>query len=345
MIFHTQAKIMLSVAVLVALAGCDSPPQSAGVEAVSGEQLGTTGTQPSTTRTQPATGSDSSAISPAGQNHSAEPSVSMPSLVNADEDVNFAPLTLNSLEGSVQQSLTRGRSGLSDADVKAVIEKLKPLQVLLGQWRGTTRREYEGFKAVDNHEWVWDLRTTPNQPALVVASDKSHYLRKGSLTWDATSDQFILTAEDAAGVSRRYLGAFSEPVHEIVGSDDKLHRVFRLEFNQDENALVAGVRPEEFWQIAFAQQENNRYLLEIGQRRARTDFRRFDTVSTQREGTSFAISDTDYGEKTCIISEGLGTTMVSYKGRDYWVCCSGCKAAFEEDPEKWIARAAERDKK
>ena len=37
--------------------------------------------------------------------------------------------------------------------------------------------------------------------------------------------------------------------------------------------------------------------------------------------------------------------MVSYKGRDYWVCCSGCKAAFEEDPEKWIARAAERDKK
>lgn len=39
-----------------------------------------------------------------------------------------------------------------------------------------------------------------------------------------------------------------------------------------------------------------------------------------------------------MISQGLGTTQVSYKGKSYWVCCSGCKAAFEEDPEKWIAK-------
>ncbi|MFN9042374.1 MAG: hypothetical protein ACK5YO_39160, partial [Planctomyces sp.] len=70
----------------------------------------------------------------------------------------------------------------------------------------------------------------------------------------------------------------------------------------------------------------------------------FDTVSTQRDGTSFALSDTDYAERTCIISEGLGTTEVTWKGRSYWVCCSGCKAAFDEDPETWIARAAERAK-
>ena len=55
----------------------------------------------------------------------------------------------------------------------------------------------------------------------------------------------------------------------------------------------------------------------------------------------FALSDTDYGEKTCIISQGLGTIAVSYQGKTYWVCCSGCKAAFEDDPQRWIARAAE----
>lgn len=100
----------------------------------------------------------------------------------------------------------------------------------------------------------------------------------------------------------------------------------------------------EQWQLAIAQQENNRYLLEVGKRRGKADFARFDTVSTQRDGTSFALSDTDYAERTCIISEGLGTTEVTWKGRSYWVCCSGCKAAFDEDPETWIARAAERAK-
>jgi hypothetical protein len=150
-----------------------------------------------------------------------------------------------------------------------------------------------------------------------------------------------LQATDAAGVARTYVGDFTEPVQEIVGSDDKLHKVFRLEFQQDESTAAGS----EQWQLAIAQQENNRYLLEIGKRRGSADFARYDTVSTQREGTSFAVSDTDYAEKTCIISEGLGTTELTYKGRSYWVCCSGCKAAFEEEPEKWIARAALREKK
>ena len=68
---------------------------------------------------------------------------------------------------------------------------------------------------------------------------------------------------------------------------------------------------------------------------------RFDTVAHQRQGTSFALDDTDYGEQACIITGGLGTSTVTYKGKTYWVCCSGCRAAFEEDPEKWIAAAAE----
>ncbi len=87
----------------------------------------------------------------------------------------------------------------------------------------------------------------------------------------------------------------------------------------------------------------NRYLLEVAKRRGKAAFARFDTVSTQREGTSFALSDSGYAEKTCIISEGLGTTEIMYKGRSYWVCCSGCKAAFEDDPETWIARAAKKE--
>ena len=262
----------------------------------------------------------------------------------ADNSFDFKPLTLNSLP---QNPANGGDESVSTAiidpeqQIQAIIAQLKPLQVLLGQWRGTTRREYENFKAVDTHEWVWDLRTRPDRPALTIKSDKSPYLKSGSLSWDPALDTFTLATADASGVTRQFTGEFSEPVHEIVGSDDKLHRVFRLEFTETESQSSG----DERWQLAFAQQENNRYLLEVSKRRGSAQFTRFDTVSTQREGTSFAVSDSGYAEKTCIISEGLGTTELTYKGRSYWVCCTGCKAAFEEDPEKWIARAATRPAK
>jgi len=250
----------------------------------------------------------------------------------------FKPLALNAVKGTTTDSGITGSKPDPEKQIRTVIAQLQPLQILLGQWRGTTRRDYENFKAVDIHEWVWDLRSNPAQPALTIQSDKSPYIRTGRLTWDTEQKKFAMTASDPDGTTRQFTGDFTEPVQEIVGSDDKLHRVFRLEFNQNENG-----ESSELWQLAFAQQENNRYLLEVGKRRGKADFARFDTVSTQREGTSFAVNDTDYAEKTCIISEGLGTMEVTWKGRSYWVCCTGCKAAFEEDPETWIARAAKKD--
>jgi len=284
---------------------------------------------------------DTSGISESDTSQSAAPVEPQPrNSGNASDDVTFEPLGLSALSGGSNSESSAAGTESGAQQVRDVIDQLKPLQVLLGKWRGTTRREYEGFKAVDSHEWVWDLQTDPTLPALRVRSDKSPYIRDARLSWDVAARQFILRMTDASGVTRTLTGQFTDPVHEEVGSDDKLHRVFRLQFTESSPPSDGG---GEFWQVAISQQENNRYLLELDKRRGRADFRRYDTVSTQREGTSFALSDTDYGEKTCIISEGLGTTEIVYKGRSYWVCCSGCKAAFEEDPEKWIALAAERD--
>ena len=275
----------------------------------------------------------------AAEKSAAQQPAAEPAAAESSAPPEFRPLNLSSLSGKSADGKTSGAvSASGEQQIQAVIRQLQPLQVLLGQWRGTTRREFDNFKAVDSHEWVWDLRTDANQPALTLNSDKSPYLRKGRLTWDTQNQKFLLTGIDGEGQERKFVGDFTEPPHEITGSDDKLHRVYRLELNED------GGSGGEEWQVAFVQQENNRYLLEVARRRGKAAFARYDTVSTQREGTSFALSDTDYAEKTCIISEGLGTTELTYKGRSYWVCCSGCKAAFEEDPEKWIARAAQRPK-
>ena len=46
----------------------------------------------------------------------------------------------------------------------------------------------------------------------------------------------------------------------------------------------------------------------------------------------------------CIVTEGRGTIQVSYKGKTYWVCCSGCRDLFNDKPESVLAEAAARQK-
>jgi hypothetical protein len=65
----------------------------------------------------------------------------------------------------------------------------------------------------------------------------------------------------------------------------------------------------------------------------RTAFRVVYRVGATKEGVEFA-GDEDKPE--CVVSGGLGTMPVSYKGKTYYVCCSGCRDAFNDEPEKYI---------
>ena len=56
-------------------------------------------------------------------------------------------------------------------------------------------------------------------------------------------------------------------------------------------------------------------------------------VGATREGVAFASGDK---KPECVVTGGLGTMKVTYKGKDYYVCCSGCRDAFKDEPEKYI---------
>jgi hypothetical protein len=222
---------------------------------------------------------------------------------------------------------------------EAVRKALDPLQIMTGTWEGTTRKGYGGFKAVDEVKWRWDFRTDKSQPALVYVSDKSPYVRSARLTYLIDNETFQLTTTDPDGAQRVYEGDFSQPVREEPGDDEKLHRSYKLQLRQ-----IADADAKDVWQVVFNQQDNNRYLLDFKKKRPSSG--KFDvdidTIGTQREGVSFALSASDYGDKTCIVSQGLGTSTITHNGKTYYVCCSGCRGAFEEDPERWIAAAEKR---
>jgi len=215
---------------------------------------------------------------------------------------------------------------------QAAIAALQPLQPLLGKWRGITRKEVTDFKGIEQPEWVWDLRTDRAHPALVMASPMGVYYRQLRLTGAAEPEKFRLVATDTEGRERTLEGRLSEPVEQFQEGGTTVQHKFKLLFEESGDA-------KDRWQLAIAQQNNDRYLVELSRIRP-TGPQRIDTIGHQREGTSVAKNDTDFGERKCIISGGLGTISVSYKGKTYWVCCTGCQAAFNEDPESWLRDAA-----
>lgn len=241
----------------------------------------------------------------------------------------FKPVEIGGSSGGSSESSSD--SGEKFANVRAA---LKPLQILIGNWNGTSRNA-----VLDQPGWAWDLKTDPKQPALKFKSEKGKYIREGRLTFLTTSQEFEFAATDGEGKKHLFRGTFSEPVQDVPGDDKKLQRTYKLKLTETE----ADANGEQ-WQLVINQQENNRYILEVDRKRGSSQFNRIDTINTQREGTSFALSDTDYGEKTCIVSQGLGTIEVKHDGKSYWVCCSGCKAAFDDEPTKWIAKFEEMKK-
>ena len=249
----------------------------------------------------------------------------------------FEAVTLGSDTGSGGTSTTTAPS--TDAEkMESVVQAMKPLQIMLGKWRGTTNQKFKGFSAVEELEWIWDFRTDRAQPALTVKSDKSPYIREGRLTYLPQEQLFQFTVKNPEGVEHMMRGKFEKEPEEFTGDDNKPQRTYKLVMIEGEPA------GDEAWKVALDQQENNRYLVQFSRKRGTGKFQMADTVGTQRLGTSFAASDEDYGEKKCIISGGLGTSTVSYNGKTYWVCCSGCQAAFNDDPKRWLAKMAEADK-
>jgi len=218
-----------------------------------------------------------------------------------------------------------------------VVKALKPLQIVLGNWTGILKNGSTN----EAHEWAWDLKTDPVFPALVAKAPTGSFFTTLRLTYDPRTEHFVMTTTGKDGVERKYEGAYKEPPQDVPSEDGKkVERTFKLELTQTTEA-----EDKLRYQFVINQQHNNRYLMEVHRARGTAPLRLFDVIGTQRDGVSFAKADDDYGEQTCVISGGLGTMSVSYKGKSYPVCCTGCKAAFEEDPERWLARFNEQKMK
>jgi hypothetical protein len=261
----------------------------------------------------------------------------------AEEPVDPAPkrkFQAVQLDGAAEASTNTAatkKTVPSEKQAESVVAALQPFQILLGQWKWTTQKKFGGFaKHGEDLEWVWDFKGDRNRPSLTAHSDGNPYFHQVWLTYLPNDDKFQLSLEPEDGAPRVLQGTWAENGEPKEESDGKkTQRTYKLVLEQ-----ISPAEGEQ-WQVTFNQLDNNQYLFELKKRApAAKTFLALDIVRQQRQGTSFAVADSDNPGPKCIISGGLGSMTVSYKGKNYPVCCSGCAAAFNDDPERWLAKLA-----
>jgi hypothetical protein len=209
-------------------------------------------------------------------------------------------------------------------------EALRGFQELIGDWRatgepasGTTAEKARGFWKESIH-WVWKFKG--EDVWLAFSIEKGKYFQGGELRYRPDQEKFQLTMTGADGKKQMFEGKLTANGRKLVAE--------RVDANRPEDARLT---------LSLVGEIRFQYALETRSRERRL-FTKVFQVGATREGESLA-GAAKSNQPECVVSGGLGTRTVTYKGETYYVCCSGCLEAFNDNPEKYIKEFKEKKNK
>jgi hypothetical protein len=204
-------------------------------------------------------------------------------------------------------------------------EALKAFNDLIGSWRatgtpeGTRQEKLRGFWT-ETMNWEWQFKGS--DAWLKVRFDKGKYFSGGELRYLPEKNLFQFTLQTPAKETMAFTGPLKNRVLTVERLDDKKKEMQRLVFT-----------------LLHSNRFIYRYEVKPPDRHL---FVRLYEVGVTKDGEAFAGPGNAAPE--CIVSGGLGTIRVTFNGKDYYVCCSGCRTAFKEEPEKFIKEFEEKQK-
>ena len=223
---------------------------------------------------------------------------------------------------------TRGDGRPAAAGRRADQEALKPYAGLVGGWKngvGQVERGRAQGAWTESAAWAWKLSQ-----------------RLGRAGGQGQEGQVPQVGRAPARQGARHLRLRGDPGRRL---DPDLHRQGRRPGRRQAarpDGRRQGRRRAASRRITITPLHDTRLLVLLeAQDPERHAFYRLGEVGYTREGVAFAAGES---YPLCIVTEGRGTTQVSYKGKTYWVCCSGCRDLFNDNPESVLAEAAEREK-
>ncbi len=201
-------------------------------------------------------------------------------------------------------------------------EALQELNSYVGGWKGAGGPV--GSAKVDNWTekltWSWKFK---GEPSIVLEIKDGKFFSKGEMRYLVDKKKYQLTLTDKADNTQVFEGVLKKGYLTMERVDAKSGDTHQLMLN----TAAEGLR----FIYTYAKKS-----------KGSTVFAKVYQVACNKEGESLAGGVKD---KECIVTGGKGTIAVSYQGKTYYVCCSGCRDAFMENPEKILKEAEERKKK
>ena len=224
----------------------------------------------------------------------------------------LALLSVVSVSDPVDAPVSRDQN----ADSKQALAKFNSL---IGGWRGIGQPKRNSNRGAwsEKARWEWDFRD--NAVALRYIVDKGKLIRNARLTFNPDTQQYALSIAYTDETERRFFGTKDgrNLVLQSQPHDGSIHRATVTLLNKKRTLILLERR-----------RENQSFYSRIAQ------------IGYTREGTSLAVAGA--GEPECVVTGGKGTIAVNYNGKTYYVCCSGCRQAFDDDPAGIIAEYNQR---
>ncbi|OWK34519.1 YHS domain-containing protein [Fimbriiglobus ruber] len=202
-------------------------------------------------------------------------------------------------------------------DAEANKKALQEVGDLAGEWKGSGEAKIAGrntiWKETINWGWKFDKKNGDAWITLEVKDGK--FLSGGSLKYDAEKKLYRLTATDTDKKEMVYEGKLTKKglilERKEAGSGD-VHRLTVFTLADGARMMVQGD------------------VQTKGKGPFSTEFK----IAANNAAESFAGGG---GKKPeCVVTGGLGTMAVSYNGKTYYVCCSGCREEFTANPKKFV---------
>jgi hypothetical protein len=220
--------------------------------------------------------------------------------------------------------------GAQDKAKRTPREALRPFNDLVGSWRGTgepaTGSLADKQKGFWSEKIAWSWKFQGEDAWLVMEIAQGKHFRRGELRYLPEKNLYQLTLFPVAdNTPRVYLGQY-----------DENRRTLTVERSDPDRKVEERITINLVDDIRFVYRYDYR---PTGRKLYTRDF----LVGATKEGQALAVERKKGPE--CVVSGGLGTIPVTYKGQTYYVCCTGCRDAFNENPEKYIKEYLERKAK
>jgi hypothetical protein len=209
-------------------------------------------------------------------------------------------------------------------DVAGDKQSLAALQAYVGPWKGVgqPRRGSTQGAWTEQADWAWQF--SGGRAALVFQSPQGKYFHSGALRPGEQPDTYRLTVTLPDGKTQEHFDGSLE--------DGRL--VLRAE-------KPAEGRPA---QISIRQVAGGDRMLILLERSlpGSESFTRLAEIGYTRQGSGFGKGN---NQPECVVTGGYGSITVTHAGQTYYVCCTGCRDLFNEDPEATLAEYRARKQK